>query len=151
MAGHLDPLSAPSATDTTLAHGTDIAQFAARTYGYRAGSSLDRQRSVARLADFCDAVRTFFGVPSPSLPRAMRAAAMPRVRRFDGAELSYVAHPFAGRPADAVAIIDVQEGAGSQQQARHATWAQLRTEAMNSQAKSPRKISTTIASPRGTS
>jgi hypothetical protein len=83
----------------------------------------------------------------------MRGEVMPRVRWFDGAQVSYVSHPFAGRPADAVAIIDVQQGARSQQQARHATWAQLRAEAqaLNPQAKSPRKIGTTITSPRGTS
>jgi len=67
MTGHCDPLRAPSPTHTTPARGTDIAQFAARIYGYRAGSSLDGQCSVAILADFCDAVWTFFRVPSPSL------------------------------------------------------------------------------------
>ena len=72
---------------------------------------------------------------------------------FDGAQVSYVAHLFAGRPADAVAMIDVQQGAGSQREARHLTWAQLRAEAqaLNPQAKSRWKISTAIISPRGAS
>jgi hypothetical protein len=69
------------------------------------------------------------------------------------AKVSYVAHLFAGGPADAVATIDVQEGAGSQRQARYLTRAQRSTEAqaLNPQARSPSKISTTITSPRGSS
>jgi hypothetical protein len=64
---------------------------------------------------------------------------MPYVHWFDGAQVNYVAHLFAGRPADAVAMIDVPQGARSQRQARHPTWAQLNAEAqaLNPQANSP--------------
>jgi hypothetical protein len=41
MAGQLNPTRAPSATDIARARDTDIAEFAARTYGYRGSSYLD--------------------------------------------------------------------------------------------------------------
>jgi acetoacetyl-CoA synthetase len=154
MAACTNPIWVPSATDIALARVTAFAEFAARTYRYRASSYLDLwQRSVANLDDFWEAVWTSFGVQSPSPHRDTRSGAMPHVRWFDGAHVSYVAHLFRGRPADGIAIIDVQEGAGSQRQARHLTWAQLRAEAqaLNPQATSPWKISATITSPRGTS
>jgi hypothetical protein len=77
---------------------------------------------------------------------------MPHVHWFDGAQVSYVAHVFAGRPAEAVAMIDVQQGARSQQQARHPTWAQ-RSQVGQALAavEATMKISTTITSTRGTS
>jgi len=154
MAGQLNPTPTPNATDTALAGGTDIAEFGARTYGYRASSYLDLwQCAVARLDDHRQAVWTFSGVQSPSPHWATRAGVIPHVRWFDGAHVSYVAHLFPGRHADAAASFDVQECAGSQRQARHLTWAQLRAEAqaLNPQAKSPSKFSATITSPRGTS
>jgi hypothetical protein len=78
-------------------------------------------------------------VQSPSAHLAMRAGVMPYVRWFDGAQVSYVAQLFAGGPADAVALIDVQEGAGSRRQARYLTWAQRSpgAQALNPQARSP--------------
>ena len=58
MAGQVDPIWVPSATDIALARSTNIAEVAARTYVYRSGSYLDLwQCSVARLDDFWDAVR----------------------------------------------------------------------------------------------
>ena len=54
MAGQVDPIWVPSATDIALARVTAFAEFAARTCGYRAGSYRDLwQRSVARRDDFC--------------------------------------------------------------------------------------------------
>jgi hypothetical protein len=54
MAGQVDPIWVPSATDIALARVTAFAEFAARTCGYPAGSYRDlRQCSVARLDDFC--------------------------------------------------------------------------------------------------
>jgi hypothetical protein len=150
MAGQLNPTRVPSATHSARAHGTDIAEFAARTYSYRGSSDLDLwQCPVARLDDFWDALWKFVAVHSPSPHRRTRDGTMPHVRWFHGAHDSDVAHLFQSRPANTVAIIDVQEGAGSQQQTRQLTWAQLRAEAqaLNPQAKSPWKISTTIASP----
>ncbi len=149
MAGQVDPIWVPSATDIALPRVSAFAAFAARTYGDRARSYLDRwQCSVARLDDFWDAVRTFFGVHSPSPHRGTRAGVMPHVRWFDGAHVSYLAHLFAGRPADAVAIIDVQERAQSEQQTRHLSGAQQRAlaQALNPQAKSPWNISIAITS-----
>jgi hypothetical protein len=95
----------------------------------------------------------FFGVHSPSPHRSARAAVMPPVRWFDGVPVSSVARLLAGRRADAVAIIDVQEGVRSRQQVRHLTWAQQRAkvQALDPQAKSRWKFSATITSPRGTS
>ena len=91
----------------------------------------------------------FFGVRSPRPHRSARAALMPPVRWFDGAP----ARLLAGRRADAVAILDVQEGVRSRQQARQLTWAQqcAKVQALDPQAKSPWKISAPITSPRGTS
>jgi hypothetical protein len=65
----------------------------------------------------------------------------------------YVTHLFSGRPADGIAIIGVQQGAGSKRQARHLTGTRLRAEAqaLNPHAKSPSKIGATMTSPRGTS
>jgi hypothetical protein len=151
MAGHLDPNWVPSATNTALARDTDTAEFKARTCGYRASSYLDPwQRSVARLDDFCDAVRTFFGAHSLSPHRATRAGVMPHVRWFDGATSPACSQAV---PPDAVAVIDVQDGAGSQPQTRHLSWPQQRSaaQALNPQAKSAWKISATITSLRGTS
>ena len=150
MAGQLNPTRVPGATDITRSHGTAFAEFAARTYGYRGSSYLDLwQCPVARLDDFWDAVWRFFAVHSPSPHRRTRDGTMPHVRWFRGAHVSDVAHVFQSRSANTVAIIDVQEGAGSRQRTRQLTWAQLRAEAqaLNPHAKSPWKISTTITSP----
>jgi acetoacetyl-CoA synthetase len=154
MAGQPHPTRLPSATDTARTRGTNIAEFAARTYGYRSSSYLELwQWSIANLDDFWNALRIFFGVQSPSPHPRSRAGTMPHVRWFDGVHVSDVAHLFRGRPADAVAIIDAQEAAESEQQARYLTRVHERTaaQALHPQAKSPRKISATITSPRGTS
>jgi|GEM_PF-1541287 acetoacetyl-CoA synthetase len=146
MAAQFDLIWVPSAPDIALARVTGFAESAPRKYGYRGSSSLDLwQWPVARLDDFCDAVGTFFDVRSRSPHRRTRDGTMPHVRWFDGAHPSYVAHLFAGRPAGAVAIIDVQEGARLEQQTRCLTWVQPRAEAqaLNPQAKSPWQISTT--------
>jgi hypothetical protein len=150
MAGQHHPTQTPIPTPT---RNTNIAEFAARTFGYRASSCPGLWQCSAARLDFCNAGRTFFGARSPSTQRATRVGATPYVRWFHGAQVSYSAHLFAGCRADAVAIIDVQEASGSQQQSRYRTRAQERTaaQALNPRAKSPRKISTTITSPRGTS
>ena len=85
------------------------------------------------------------GQPNPT--RVPSATDIARARGTD------IAHVFQSRPANTAAIIDVQEGAGSQQRTRQLTWAQLRAEAqaLNPKAKSPWKISTTITSPRAAS
>jgi hypothetical protein len=64
-----------------------------------------------------------------------------------------VANQSSGRPADSVAFIYAREAGGSQQLARYLTRAQKRTavQALNPQAKSPRKIGTAITSRGGTS
>ena len=60
MAGQVDPIWVPSATDIALARVTAFAEFAARTYGYCASPYLDLwQCSVARLDDLWDAVWIF--------------------------------------------------------------------------------------------
>ena len=86
------------------------------------------------------------------VPSATRRA-LTRGTDYTQSATRYVAHLFSGCPADGIAIIDVQQGAGSQRQTRHRTWAQLRAEAqaLDPQAKSPSKIGATITSPRGTS
>jgi hypothetical protein len=51
MAGQLDPIWVPSATDIALARLTPFAEFATRKYGYRGSSYLDLlQWSVANEA-----------------------------------------------------------------------------------------------------
>jgi hypothetical protein len=152
MASQVDLVRVPK-TNTPPARGTNIAECAVRTYGYRASYLGLWQGAIARLAVFWDAVWTLFAVLSPNPHRATRVGVMPHVRWFYGAQVSYVAHLCAGRPAGAAAIIDIQQGAWSQPQVRHLTRAQQRAEvqALNPQAKSPWKTSTTIRSPRGTS
>src|ERR1700757_4840741 len=111
MAGKVDPIWVPGSDDIARARVTAFAEFAARGYGYRGSSYLDLwQWSVASLDDFWNAVWTFFGVESATPYRTPQAGAMPHPRWFDGAQVSYVAHLFKGRPDDGVAIVDVQEG-----------------------------------------
>ena len=106
MAARPNPIWVPSASDIARARVTAFAEFASSAYGYRGRSYLDLWRwSVASLDDFWDAVWMYFGVQSSSPHRGVRAGTMPQVRWFDGAQISYVAHLFSGRPADAVAII----------------------------------------------
>jgi hypothetical protein len=130
MGSELDPIWVPTAQDISRARVTAFAEFVARRYGYRGSTYLDLwQWSVASLDDFWDAVWTFFDVQSPTPYRRTRDGTMPHVRWFDGAEVSYVAHLFRDRPANAVAIIDLQEAAAPEQRrARYLTWAQLRAE-----------------------
>jgi acetoacetyl-CoA synthetase len=130
MGSELDPIWVPTAQDISRARVTAFAEFVARRYGYRGSTYLDLwQWSVASLDDFWDAVWTFFDVQSPTPYRRTRDGTMPHVRWFDGAEVSYVAHLFRDRPANAVAIIDLQDGAAPEQRpARYLTWAQLRAE-----------------------
>jgi hypothetical protein len=51
MAGQLHPTRVPSATNTARARGTDIAEFAARTYGYQGSSSWGQLRAGALVLD----------------------------------------------------------------------------------------------------
>lgn len=132
MAGQLDPIWVPNPTDIARARVSAFAEFAARTTGYRGSSYLDVwQWSVTKLDDFWDAVWKLCGVTSPI-----------QYRRTEH-------DMFAGRRPNTVAIIDIQEHTGSQQQTRRLTWAQLHAEmqAINPQDESPSEIRTTIPSP----
>ncbi|MGB8404741.1 MAG: acetoacetate--CoA ligase [Mycobacterium sp.] len=129
MAGKLDPIWIPSSDDIARARVTAFAAFSVNNYGYQGSSYLDLwQWSVVNVDDFWNAVWTYFGVDSPTPPRSTHVGTMPDVRWFDGAEVSYVAHLFKGRPDDAVAIVDVQEAEGDERRTRQITWPQLRDE-----------------------
>jgi acetoacetyl-CoA synthetase len=124
-----DPIWVPTGQDIAAAGITAFAEQAAAARGYRGESYLDLWRwSVEQLDDFWAAVWDHFDVRSPTPYRAVRDGAMPSVRWFDGAQVSYVEHLFRDRPDDAVAIVDVAESAAAGLRVRRLTWAQLRAE-----------------------
>jgi acetoacetyl-CoA synthetase len=78
--------------------------------------------SVNNLATFWEQVAEFFGVEFSRPPSAVLSRTeMPGAEWFQGAELSYAAHVFAGRPDDGVAIVC----AGEDRPPRELTWAEL--------------------------
>jgi len=124
-----DPIWVPTGRDIAAAGITAFAEHAAAARGYRGESYLDLWRwSVEQLDDFWAAVWDHFDVQSPTPYRAVRDGAMPSVRWFDGAQVSYVEHLFRDRSDDAVAIVDVAESAAGGPRVRRLTWAQLRAE-----------------------
>jgi hypothetical protein len=124
-----DPIWVPTGRDIAAAGITAFAEQAAAVRGYRGESYLDLWRwSVEHLDDFWAAVWDHFDVRSPTPYRAVRDGAMPSVRWFDGAQVSYVEHLFRDRSDDAVAIVDVAESAAAGLRVRRLTWAQLRAE-----------------------
>jgi len=124
-----DPIWVPTGRDIAAAGITAFAEHAAAARGYRGQSYLDLWRwSVEHLDDFWAAVWDHFDVRSPTPYRAVRDGAMPSVRWFDGAQVSYVEHLFRDRFDDVVAIVDVAECAAAGLRVRRLTWAQLRAE-----------------------
>jgi len=122
-----EPIWVPTDADITGAQVTAFAQKCAVPRGYRGSSYLDLWHwSVDHLDEFWEALWEFFGVRSPTPYLAVRSGAMPQVRWFQGAQISYVGHVFRGRNDDDIAIVDVAEGARPGVQVRRLTWAQLR-------------------------
>jgi acetoacetyl-CoA synthetase len=85
--------------------------------------------SVEHLDEFWSAVWDYFEVRSDTPHTQVRSGtAMPDVRWFEGAHVSYVEHLFVGRDPDKTALTDVREDDGGSTVSRTFTWRRLRAE-----------------------